>query len=381
MKKRLLTILSLTLILITVLAAAVLADEPIPYRVKLNLSKYSDNLYQLDYIVYGKPGANATNLVNSAVATVRSDLLEFVSESGEQVDLKTGQRNLVSEFYKNESLGTTAIVPDGNKYILYFEPQVKKSKYSNDGTTFATLYFKLKENKPISGEEKIPVVKAATYAEAVKYGATYVMFISDSANLMLIVTDNKATKGVYNTDKYDLKEIKEISDLFAVEITNTPSVGKYTISGNVTTSTGDGEATIELKQSKSVVGTAAVSGGSYTIADVEPGKYTLVVSKSKHAPREYEVVVSENNVTQDVEIWLYGDVNHDGMVDSSDATQILRYDAGLPSIFDIVDSKDYRQIVAHITVFNTQQGTLGSSDATQILRYDAGLSSIFNIIP
>ena len=52
----------------------------------------------------------------------------------------------------------------------------------------------------------------------------------------------------------------------------------------------------------------------YSIEGVAPGTYTMKVMKNNHVTREYTVTVSTENVTQDVEIWLLGDVNGDGKV-------------------------------------------------------------------
>lgn len=67
------------------------------------------------------------------------------------------------------------------------------------------------------------------------------------------------------------------------------------------------------------------SGGKYTavydIPEVAPGTYTMKVMKNNHVTREYTVTVGAENVTQDVEIHLLGDINGDGKVNTSDVSK------------------------------------------------------------
>ena len=82
----------------------------------------------------------------------------------------------------------------------------------------------------------------------------------------------------------------------------------------------DGSA--EPKYTVAVPGGTKDSAGKYTatydIPEVAPGTYTMQVSKKNHVTRAYTVTVGAENVTQDVEIWLLGDVNGDGKVNTSD---------------------------------------------------------------
>ena len=71
------------------------------------------------------------------------------------------------------------------------------------------------------------------------------------------------------------------------------------------------------------------SGGKYTavydIPEVAPGTYTMKVMKNNHVTREYTVTVGAENVTQDVEIWLLGDVNGDGTINVKDKKLIFNH--------------------------------------------------------
>ena len=125
------------------------------------------------------------------------------------------------------------------------------------------------------------------------------------------------------------------------------------------------------------------NSGTYTISNVAPGTYTMLVAKTKHCAREYTITVGASDVTQDVEIWLYGDVNKSGSVDGSDATQIERFYAGKNSVFNSGDGGTiaYRKKVANVNGITNGNPTVDNSDATQIYRYYAGKSSVFNSIP
>ncbi len=90
-----------------------------------------------------------------------------------------------------------------------------------------------------------------------------------------------------------------------------------TVSGTVTSAGSDTDyVTIELYAEGSATAdyTVTVKGNSanYSIAGVEPGTYTMKVMKKNHVTRVYTVTVSTENVTQDVEIYLIGDVTGDG---------------------------------------------------------------------
>ena len=56
----------------------------------------------------------------------------------------------------------------------------------------------------------------------------------------------------------------------------------------------------------------------YSFSQVPAGTYTMKVSKANHVTREYTVTVGTAAVTQDVEIWLLGDVNGDGKINMKD---------------------------------------------------------------
>ena len=96
-----------------------------------------------------------------------------------------------------------------------------------------------------------------------------------------------------------------------------------TVSGTAT-SFGDDTDKVTIQLIK--VGTAEVAyettvkgnSISYSIAGVEADTYTMKVMKQNHVTREYAVTVGTENLKQDVEIWLFGDVTGDGNVNIKD---------------------------------------------------------------
>ena len=107
-----------------------------------------------------------------------------------------------------------------------------------------------------------------------------------------------------------------------------------------------------------------VQGNSacYTFDAVAPGTYTMKVMKQNHVTREYTVTVGAENVTQDVEIWLLGDVNGDGTINAKDkkiiyghindsTTELTGYifDVGDVNKDGAINAKDKKLIFGHIS--------------------------------
>jgi hypothetical protein len=104
------------------------------------------------------------------------------------------------------------------------------------------------------------------------------------------------------------------------------------VSGTVTSYITTGDVTIKLYPAGSATAsyTATVSAGNntpaaYVIEDVEPGAYTMEVSKDKHATRTYSVTVGTADVTLDAKICPKGDISQDGKVNAKDYKLILQH--------------------------------------------------------
>ena len=116
---------------------------------------------------------------------------------------------------------------------------------------------------------------------------------------------------------------------------------------------------------------------SYSISGIASGTYTMRVMKNKHVTREYTVTVSGNAKTQNAQIWMLGDVNGDGFINMTDASQIERKFNGKASAFDTGDAeiKAYRLKVANVYF---SDDNINTTDAAQIKRYYNGKSSALN---
>ena len=161
--------------------------------------------------------------------------------------------------------------------------------------------------------------------------------------------------------------------------------------GQVTSFMNDGDVTVSLFAGSSTTPkyTVSVPGGikdssgkyiaEYEIPDVAAGTYTMTVSKSKHVTREYTVTVNNGKVTQNAEIWMLGDVNGDGFINMTDASQINRKFNGKTSVFDTGDAeiKAYRLKVANVY---SSDDNINTTDAAQIKRYYNGKSSVLDAI-
>mgnify|MGYP004732661101 CR=1 FL=1 len=106
------------------------------------------------------------------------------------------------------------------------------------------------------------------------------------------------------------------------------------VSGMVT-SYGDAEqtVTVSLLNGENVVDTRTGKGESvaYSFESVAEGTYTLLVEKSGHAPYTKEITVEADAVTENVTLYLYGDISADGSIGSVDGAWLARHLAGWPA--------------------------------------------------
>ena len=152
-----------------------------------------------------------------------------------------------------------------------------------------------------------------------------------------------------------------------------------TVSGTVTSFGSEtDEVTIELikkGETKPAYSKAATGNSAeYSIAGVAAGEYTLRVSKKGNATFTESLKVETTQIDKDIAIRLWGDVNRDGNVTAADAQEIQRYAAGLSSVFDTDENKDYCKACADVN----NDSIITAADAQEIQRYAAGLSSTIN---
>lgn len=102
-----------------------------------------------------------------------------------------------------------------------------------------------------------------------------------------------------------------------------------------------------------------VAAGSYKLAIFKPGKYV---------PKIIPITVEEEVALGEQKLWLYGDVNYDNIVNTTDATQALRYFTKKnPNAFSQGTEQDQadRFVAANVN----RDNAINVTDAAQMLRY------------
>ena len=164
----------------------------------------------------------------------------------------------------------------------------------------------------------------------------------------------------------DVKRVK-------IDVVSNPIRGRVTGYGD-----NKGAVTVQLIDSTgTVIDTVVTPDGTYAFNKTVTGKtYIIRASMPRCVSRDYTVTASTSPIVNDMVIYRLGDVNGDTFVDSKDATQILRYDAGLPSLIKDTSGRvnEYLFNVARVL----GNSTLTPKDATQIMRYEAGYPSVFD---
>ena len=188
------------------------------------------------------------------------------------------------------------------------------------------------------------------------------------------ITLKKADVCRYDSGLYTYRHFWEPeTDHIAVSVTTDAVSGRVTGYGDI-----GGKVTVTLlDDAGEVIDSMLTADGNYLFSGLTPGReYTVRASMPHCVPREVSFRAETVAAGIDLIIRRYGDVTGDSIVDAKDATQILRYEAGLPSVIRGSDgiADTYLIKVADIT----GSGNPSSKDATQILRYDAGLPSYFD---
>ena len=109
---------------------------------------------------------------------------------------------------------------------------------------------------------------------------------------------------------------------------------------------------------------------AFSFDTVAAGEYKLVIFKPKrYVPKILPITVDSTALDLgQLKLWLYGDVNYDGQVNTTDATQVLRYfNSKGPNVFSQGSAQDRadRLLAANVDgnlIINT-------TDSTQILRH------------
>ena len=102
-----------------------------------------------------------------------------------------------------------------------------------------------------------------------------------------------------------------------------PSTG-VTVSGKVD-GVSDEEGWIELWLGEELVDMVDVIDGTYSFEEVAAGSYTVIANGLSHVERAYALEVADEDVTLDMQICLFADVNGDGSVDIGDVGRLYSH--------------------------------------------------------
>ena len=199
-----------------------------------------------------------------------------------------------------------------------------------------TLKLKLNQNRPLR-DNKVVI------------DGTYCFHKSDS-NGSLVVVDGSKTITVSVKSK-------------GVSVSGT--VTSYGDAGeNVTvTLTKQGETAPAVTDTLTGASGTAPYSQTYSFATVSAGTYTLKVEKKGHAPFTKEITVGDSNVTENVTIYLIGDVNMDGKIDADDVTALLRHVSGIEMLSS-----------SAVALGNVNgDSNIDADDVTKLLRYVSGI--------
>ena len=105
------------------------------------------------------------------------------------------------------------------------------------------------------------------------------------------------------------------------------------------------------------------NSAAYKFENVSAGTYTLKVEKKGHAPRTESITVGDGNVTKDVTVYQYGDVNRNGTVTVLDASWIRQH---------LVGKKTFDEYQLQLADVN-KSGNISVLDASWIMQRLVGI--------
>lgn len=186
-----------------------------------------------------------------------------------------------------------------------------------NGYSFDSYKYQNMDGSPVEETDLIPG-KQYRYDVTFKHGTDESWFAPPLMNVKLdgvtLTTTESDTEPWYEA----WSNVLTIHYIFTVP--NSAGVTVYGAATSFGSQTDD--VTIQLVESgaSEAAYEAVVQGNhiGYAIENVTPGSYTLKVMKQNHVTREYAVTVGTENLKQDVEIWLLGDVTGDGNVNIKD---------------------------------------------------------------
>ena len=123
---------------------------------------------------------------------------------------------------------------------------------------------------------------------------------------------------------------------------------------------------------------------SFTISGVKAGTYKLAIfkgvrvkgsAKDAYVVTVVDVTVADKpvDIKNSIDMWLYGDVNFDGIINAMDVTQLLKKSGKRKD--SVIDDNNIHQMLA---ADSNDDGIINAIDVTQILKKSARRDSTYD---
>ena len=194
--------------------------------------------------------------------------------------------------------------------------------------------------------------------------------VPDDLSIYTDETAKAVTAAVEAVDRTkDITE-QEIVDGYAKAIEDAVAALELKPLGSVSGTVKAPEAnniTVEVSTNGGVVYTTGVANGEFTIPELESGDYEITFTVENCAPRSYNITVEDGNVEFSAEIHLYGDINGDGKITTTDVGLANAHAKGIKTL------DGYELTVADVS----KDGKVTTADAGAINSHAQGIRALW----
>lgn len=274
-------------------------------------------------------------------------------------------------WYLSEKFTVNYVKPRPEISVSYWsDPTVFPSE--EEGYAFAQGRILTIDNKGAADTGELTITVEGANPDAFTVSPSRIANIAASGSAMSTVRPAKGlTAGTYTaTLKISGDNVNTLRRNVKFTVTN-PNASA-TVDGTIKSYGSASEAvTVTLIPASGTPLTTTVIGNSvaYSFPAVPAGEYTLKVEKTGHTPFSKVISVDSNHVTENVTIYLVGDVNGDGAITADDLTALARHVAKISVITDTA-------ALARCDV--TKDGSVTADDLTMLARYVAKIISSFD---
>ena len=194
--------------------------------------------------------------------------------------------------------------------------------------------------------------------------------VPDDLSIYTNETAKAVTAAVEAVDRTkDITE-QEIVDGYAKAIEDAVAALELKPLGSVSGTVKAPEAnniTVEVSTDGGVVYTTGVANGEFTIPELESGEYEITFTAENCAPRNYNITVKDGNVELSAEIHLYGDINGDGKITTTDVGLANAHAKGIKTL------DGYELTVSDVS----KDGKVTTADAGAINSHAQGVRTLW----